>query len=119
MSAGFSTVKLNARLVDEARREADLFRRSLAGQIEHWAQLGRAVENAQGVSIEQVRSVLAGETVLERLSAADQDVAFSALADVFAKPGADVVASYAALGARQAAARARRATAPRKTKPAA
>jgi len=37
-------VKLSGELVEEARSSAALFHRSLTGQIEHWASIGRAVE---------------------------------------------------------------------------
>lgn len=37
-------VKLSDALIAEAREAADLGNRSVAGQIEHWARLGRAVE---------------------------------------------------------------------------
>lgn len=39
-------VKLSDELVLTARREAGLADRSITGQIEHWAKLGRAVESA-------------------------------------------------------------------------
>lgn len=38
-------VKLSGDLVAEARHSAKLFHRSLTGQIEHWATLGRALES--------------------------------------------------------------------------
>ncbi len=37
-------VKLSDALVREARATAELAERSIAGQIEYWAQLGRAIE---------------------------------------------------------------------------
>lgn len=37
-------VKLSGELVEEARDSAARFHRSLTGQIEHWASIGRAVE---------------------------------------------------------------------------
>lgn len=37
-------VKLSDALVEEARAAADLENRSVASQIEHWARLGRVVE---------------------------------------------------------------------------
>jgi hypothetical protein len=37
-------VKLSDELIETARATADDARRSLAGQIEHWASIGRAVE---------------------------------------------------------------------------
>ena len=39
-----SPVKVGDELVEEARRTAPLANRSIARQIEHWARLGRAVE---------------------------------------------------------------------------
>ena len=38
-------VKLSGALVEEARQCAKIFHRSLTGQIEHWAAIGRAVES--------------------------------------------------------------------------
>jgi hypothetical protein len=37
-------VKLSDALVADAKRDAELGNRSVAGQIEHWARLGRAIE---------------------------------------------------------------------------
>jgi len=38
-------IKLSGELVEEARHSAKLFRRSITGQIEHWAALGRVIES--------------------------------------------------------------------------
>ena len=38
-------VKLSGPLVREARQSAKRFHRSLTGQIEHWAALGKAIES--------------------------------------------------------------------------
>lgn len=37
-------VKLSDEIVNEARQSSAIFQRSIAGQIEYWAQLGRPVE---------------------------------------------------------------------------
>jgi hypothetical protein len=37
-------VKLSDKLVLDARLTAEIAERSIAGQVEHWAQLGRAIE---------------------------------------------------------------------------
>ncbi len=37
-------VKLSGELVEQARKSAKLFHRSLTGQIEHWASIGRVIE---------------------------------------------------------------------------
>ena len=48
MAAGstFTSVKLAAALVDDARATALTMRRSVASQIEYWATLGRSLEAA-------------------------------------------------------------------------
>lgn len=38
-------VKLSGELVEDARSSAKLFHRSLTGQIEHWASIGRTIES--------------------------------------------------------------------------
>jgi hypothetical protein len=42
----FVSVKLPGQLVKQARESAPTMRRSVAGQIEYWATLGRALEHA-------------------------------------------------------------------------
>ena len=42
----FVSVKLPAQLVKQAREAAPTMRRSVAGQVEYWATLGRALEGA-------------------------------------------------------------------------
>jgi hypothetical protein len=38
-------VKLSGSLIEDARKSAKVFHRSLTSQIEHWASLGRAIES--------------------------------------------------------------------------
>jgi hypothetical protein len=45
-STGFASVKLPAALVNQAREAAQPMRRSVAGQVEYWATLGRIVEHS-------------------------------------------------------------------------
>ena len=108
MPSKFATVKLNSRLVDEARREADLFHRSLGSQIEHWAQIGRAFENSEGASATRVRAALEGRLKMDDLSPAEQEAFFDKLGDLFDTPASDLTDAYAQLGDRRAAARASR-----------
>eukprot|EP01041_Mallomonas_annulata_P027993 gene27994-biopygen20624 len=59
MSAtAFSSVKLPAHLVEQARQAAQPMRRSVAGQIEYWATLGRIAE-ASGLTITEAREAIA------------------------------------------------------------
>ncbi|MFN3515160.1 MAG: TA system antitoxin ParD family protein [Phenylobacterium sp.] len=102
-ASNFASVKLNRALVSEARREAELLQRSVGGQIEHWARLGRAIENAQGFSIERVREALRGELKLESLSLLEQDAVLDELGEMFDRPAAEVREGYAKLGGKAGA----------------
>ncbi len=64
-STAFSSVKLNAPLVNEARAAALTFRRSTAGQIEYWAMLGKAVEES-GITVREVQAVMEPVQELEQ-----------------------------------------------------
>lgn len=43
-----SPIKISGELALAARTEAEAFERSIASQVEHWAQIGRAVERVLG-----------------------------------------------------------------------
>jgi len=61
-----SAIKLSAEFVEVARREAQTMRRSVAGQVEYWADLGRRCERLLGS--EKVRLVLEGKGSVHELS---------------------------------------------------
>ena len=58
----FSSVKLPFSLVEKARDAAQPMRRSVAGQIEYWATLGRALEHA-GLSTQDSKALISREDV--------------------------------------------------------
>lgn len=58
-SAGFSSVKLPATLVRQAREAAQPLRRSVAGQVEYWATLGRIVEHS-GLTAQEAQAAIEG-----------------------------------------------------------
>ena len=66
----FSSVKLSADLVQQARDAAQPLRRSAAGQIEYWATLGRVVEHS-GLTVQESR--LAIENYEAAVKAAQKD----------------------------------------------
>lgn len=99
----FASVKLTSAFVEDARREAGTFNRSLGGQIEHWARLGKALESAPGFSMERVRDTLEGRVKLEDLSAVEQDAVFSQMGAWFDSPPDDVKAAYVEIGSRPGA----------------
>ncbi len=57
--SAFSSVKLPASLVQHARSAAQPLRRSVAGQIEYWATLGRVVEHS-GLTVQEARTAIEG-----------------------------------------------------------
>ena len=56
-----SAIKLSDEIVAIARAEAKRMKRSIAGQVEFWAELGRSVEAANLLDYERVRAALAGQ----------------------------------------------------------
>lgn len=54
----FSSVKLPAALVQQARQAAQSQRRSVAGQIEYWATLGRIADET-GLTVQEAREAIA------------------------------------------------------------
>ena len=54
---GFASVKLPAALVQQAREAAQPLRRSVAGQIEYWATLGRVVEHT-GLTVQEAQTAI-------------------------------------------------------------
>lgn len=57
-SSSFASVKLSSGLLNQAREAATPMRRSVAGQIEYWATLGRIAE-ASGLTASEAREAIA------------------------------------------------------------
>jgi hypothetical protein len=57
-SAAFASVKLPTALVAQAREAAQPMRRSVAGQVEYWATLGRIVEHS-GLTAQEAQTAIA------------------------------------------------------------
>ena len=100
MSDTHATLRLRREFVEAARDEAELFGRSTAAQIEHWARLGRAFEAARGTTTERVRQALQGRLPIEALEEAEQDAVFDGMLDAYADPPADVSARLAKVAER-------------------
>ncbi len=84
-------VKLSTDLVTQARSEAELWTRSIAGQIEHWARLGRALEASGAVNLQRVRGALTAQRSFDSLGAEERIVALDQLAQEIAMPKGDAV----------------------------
>ncbi len=73
----FSSVKLPAALVQQAREAAQPQRRSVAGQIEYWATLGRIADET-GLTVLEAREAIAQYDVRNR-AVAGQDESLEAI----------------------------------------
>ena len=80
--SSFASVKLPSGLVNQAREAATPMRRSVAGQIEYWATLGRIAE-ASGLTISEAREAIALYDV-RQAAPADADPLDAAEADFLA-----------------------------------
>ena len=69
-STGFSSVKLPAALVQQAREAAQPLRRSVAGQVEYWATLGRIVEHS-GLTAQEAQAAIEGYEAEPRRASLD------------------------------------------------
>ncbi len=67
-SSPFSSVKLPAALVQQAREAAQPQRRSVAGQIEYWATLGRIADET-GLTVQEAREAIARYDARQRTDA--------------------------------------------------
>jgi hypothetical protein len=66
-------IKLSGELVEDARRSANQFHRSLTGQIEHWATIGRAIESQlSGDALAQLLERIGGTMKIGRVAEAGQ-----------------------------------------------
>jgi hypothetical protein len=68
----FSSVKLPAALVQQAREAAEPQRRSVAGQIEYWATLGRIADET-GLTVQEAREAIARYDARQRADEPQDD----------------------------------------------
>lgn len=61
-----ASIRISDSLYQAAEQEAALMHRSLAMQVEHWASLGRALENS-GIGLETIRAMAGGEEGQDRI----------------------------------------------------
>ena len=65
--SGMATaVRISDNLVNDARKISRIEHRSLTGQIEHWAQLGKCAEENPDLPYSLVKEILIGVEELEQ-----------------------------------------------------
>ena len=67
MSNETAVVRVSQEMLDSAKQHAALYSRSASGQIEHWARLGRAVEESPTFSTRQIGRMLSATFTSEDL----------------------------------------------------
>ena len=56
-----TAVKISDELIAQARIKSKIFKRSIAGQIEYWAQIGKIVEENPELPLPFIQDVLLGK----------------------------------------------------------
>jgi len=89
------SVKLSDDVMSVVRAESGLQSRSVAGQITHWINIGRAIEKSSTFDHRQINAALAGNLTPDALSAEEQEVWFAQFAEDVTSPTAEEDAFYA------------------------
>lgn len=89
------SVKLSDDVMAHIRRESALQSRSVAGQITHWINIGRAIEQSSTFDYLCVRKALAGKVSPDELTAEEQEVWFAEFTAGIASPGEDEARFFA------------------------
>jgi len=59
-------VRVSEKLINEAKRFSRVDNRSLAGQIEHWARMGKCAEENPDLTYSLIKEILIGLEELEQ-----------------------------------------------------
>ncbi len=83
--------------VNDARAEAGIQSRSLAGQIMHWARIGRAIERSGSFDHTKISRVLSGNAETTTLTAEEKAVWSDSFLKKMSEPGPEEEAYFADL----------------------
>ena len=61
-----TAVRISEKLVDDARKYSRIDHRSVTGQIEHWAQIGKCAEENPDLTYSLIKEILIGLQELEQ-----------------------------------------------------
>jgi len=61
-----TAIRISQELVNEARKFRRIDHRSLAGQIEHWARLGKCAEENPNLTYSLIKEILIGLAELDQ-----------------------------------------------------
>ncbi|MEQ9487425.1 MAG: hypothetical protein RIM72_00345 [Alphaproteobacteria bacterium] len=80
------SIKIPDEAMEIVKQEARLQSRSLAGQMVHWMNIGRAIEQSGTFNYQHIRDALAGTRSPDALTAEEQDVFLAEFGDKSAHP---------------------------------
>ncbi|MEO9898977.1 MAG: hypothetical protein ABJF05_21585 [Paracoccaceae bacterium] len=89
------SIKLSDDVMSVVRRESGLQSRSVAGQITHWINIGRAIEQSSAFDYQHINATLAGTRSPDELSAEEQEVWFAQFAEDMTTPSDQEEAFFA------------------------
>ena len=97
---GSAPTRIDEDVTSAARVAAELFSRSTAQQVNHWARIGRELEASSSISQRDVAEVLAGRASYDELSAREQAVVRAEWAERMTalREGLDLAAEFTAAG---------------------
>ncbi|HBR18276.1 MAG TPA: hypothetical protein DD725_11870 [Deltaproteobacteria bacterium] len=61
-----TAVRISEKLVDDAKKYSRIDHRSVTGQIEHWAQIGKCAEENPDLTYSLIKEILIGLQELEQ-----------------------------------------------------
>ena len=98
--AGSAPTRIDEDVTDAAKVAAELFSRSTAQQVNHWARIGRELESSASISQRDIAEVLAGQASYDELSAREQAVVRAEWGERMTalREGLDLAAEFTASG---------------------
>lgn len=98
--AGSAPTRIDDDVTNAAKVAAELFSRSTAQQVNHWARIGRELETSSSISSRDIAEVLAGRASYDELSAREQAVVRAEWAERMTalREGLDLATEFAAAG---------------------
>ena len=97
---GTAPTRIDEDVTSAAKVAAELFSRSTAQQVNHWARIGRELEASPTISQRDIAEVLAGRASYDKLSAREQAVVRAEWAERMTalREGLDLAAEFSAAG---------------------
>jgi hypothetical protein len=95
-----SPTRIDEDVTSAAKVAAEVFSRSTAQQVNHWARIGRELEASTSISQRDIAEVLAGRASYDELSAREQAVVRADWSERMTalREGLDLAAEFAAAG---------------------